>query len=100
MKRFNDVINGEKPVFVDFYASWCGPCRVMSPIVDKVERKYGEKMEFLKIDVDECEELALRYKVNTVPSLMIFKKGELLWRVVGIQSQSMLEEVIKRFIEC
>ncbi|MBE6311375.1 MAG: thioredoxin [Bacteroidales bacterium] len=98
MKRFKDAINGDKPIFVDFYASWCGPCRVMSPIVDKMERKYGDKMEFLKIDVDECEELALMYKVNTVPSLMIFKKGELMWRVVGIQSQSMLEEVIKRFV--
>ena len=98
MKSFYEMNESEKPLFVDFFAIWCGPCRVMSPAVDRLERKYGEKMNFLKIDVDKNEELSFKYNVHTVPTLMIFKKGEPVWRVVGIQSQSMLEEIIKSFV--
>ena len=98
MKRFNELIKASKPLLVDFYASWCGPCRVMSPLIDKLERKYDDKINVLKIDVDDEEDLASKYKIHTVPSLMMFKNGEIVWHGVGIQSQSMLEKVIKQFM--
>ena len=66
MKSFYEMNESEKPLFVDFFAIWCGPCRVMSPVVDRLERKYGEKMNFLKIDVDKNEELS--FKTNTAVS--------------------------------
>mgnify|MGYP003489981542 FL=1 len=97
MKQFDELINGDKPVLVDFYASWCGPCRVMSPILEDLKKKVGDKAKIVKIDVDDNEDLSLRYNVQTVPTLIIFKRGEMLWREVGIRQAHLLEHVLEKY---
>lgn len=97
MKKFDELINSEKPVLVDFYATWCGPCRMMMPILNELEQKVGSKAYFLKVDVDENEDLSLRYNVQSVPTLMIFKKGELLWRETGVRQAHLLEHILEKF---
>lgn len=97
MKQFEELIKGEKPVLVDFYATWCGPCRVMSPILEDLRKTVGDKALIIKVDVDEEEELSLRYNVQSVPTLMIFKKGELVWRETGIRQAHLLEQILEKF---
>lgn len=97
MKQFEELIKSDKPVLVDFYATWCGPCRMMMPIINELEKKVGDKAHFLKVDVDEEEDLSLRYNVQSVPTLMIFKKGELLWREAGVRQAHLLEQILEKY---
>ena len=97
MKEFDELINGDKPVLVDFYASWCGPCRVMSRRLEDLKKKIGDKAKIVKIDVDDNEDLSLRYNVQTDPTLIIFKRGEMLWREVGIRQAHLLEHVLEKY---
>lgn len=97
MKQFDELIKGEKPVLVDFYATWCGPCRIMSPILEDLRKTVGDKALIIKVDVDEEEELSLRYNVQSVPTLMIFKKGELVWRETGVRQAHLLEHVLEKY---
>ena len=80
MEEFNKLINGSKPVLVDFFATWCGPCRMQSPILDKVKSTVGDEADVLKIDVDQNKALAAKYTIKSVPTLIIFKNGEPVWR--------------------
>lgn len=98
MESFNDIINGDKPVLVDFYATWCGPCKVMSPTVESIGKELIGQARVLKIDVDKNQAVANLYRIQSVPTLIIFKKGEIVWRTSGVMDKGALMEQIKRVI--
>lgn len=83
METFNDIINSGKPVLVDFYATWCGPCKAMSPIIEQVGKEVQGKARVLKIDVDKNQLLAAKYQIQAVPTFAIFKNGQIVWRQPG-----------------
>lgn len=91
-----EVLRSEKPALVDFWASWCAPCRAIAPIVDELARQYGEQVKFLKMNVDENQETPARYGVRGIPTLILFKGGEVLDQVVGAVPKGDLESLIKK----
>lgn len=99
METFKDIINGDKPVLVDFHATWCGPCKVMSPTIESVGKELKGQARVLKIDVDKNNAVANLYRIQSVPTLIIFKKGEAVWRNSGVMEKSTLLEQIKQFID-
>ena len=98
MNNFLSLISGNKPVLVDFYATWCGPCKMMSPIISDVKSKIGDKATVIKIDVDQSQNLCMQYGIKSVPTLMIFKEGRLLWRDVGVHQSDELVAILERFV--
>lgn len=98
MEKFEDIINADKPVLVDFFATWCGPCKMMHPILDELHGLVGDKARIIKVDIDKNQELASIYNVRSVPTLMVFKKGEVQWRQSGVTQADQLEQVINQFV--
>ena len=98
MSEFTDLINQNKPTLVDFFATWCGPCRMQAPILEQVKNKVGDKANIIKVDIDRNQELAQRYRVQSVPTLIMFKNGEAVWRTVGLQQGDLLEAKIYEHI--
>ncbi len=96
MATFKDVISGKKPVLVDFSAEWCGPCKMMVPILDQVKDELGDDVKIIKIDVDKNQQLASAYDVTGVPTLMIFKDGSLKWRESGVRQAAELVELVRQ----
>ncbi len=95
---FNELIESDKPVLVDFFAEWCGPCKVMAPILKDVKHEIGDAISILKVDVDKNPQAAAAYQVQGVPTLILFKQGKVLWRQSGVVQKNGLVGVIKKFI--
>jgi thioredoxin 1 len=95
---FSEMINSEKPVLVDFSAEWCGPCKMMAPVLKDIANKYEGKISVLKVDVDQNEAAARDYSIVSVPTLMIFKKGQILWRQSGALPLAAMEKVVEQYI--
>jgi len=94
--NFDSIISSEKPVLIDFFATWCGPCKTLAPILKLVKDNLGERITILKIDVDKNQQLASKYQVRGVPTIMLFQNGKQLWRESGVLSQ---DEIIKTILE-
>lgn len=98
METFDDVITDGRLVLVDFFATWCQPCKMMHPVLEKVKAVVGDKLRIIKIDIDTHPALAERYRVQSVPTLMLFKSGEVLWRESGAMQKSVLLSTLDPFI--
>ena len=95
---FDEMINGDKPVLVDFSAAWCGPCKAMEPILSEVAREVGDSASIVKIDVDQNPTIARRLDIRAVPTLILYSKGVATWRHSGMQSASALSHLIRQTI--
>lgn len=94
---FNEMIQSEKPVLVDFFAEWCGPCKMMSPILKQVKDSLGDEVTIIKVDVDKNPQAAAAYKVQGVPTLIVFKNGQPVWRQSGVVPKSGLVNILQQF---
>jgi thioredoxin 1 len=94
--NFSELIKSDKPVLVDFFATWCGPCQMLIPILKQVKDTLGERITIIKIDVDKNQELAQKYQVRGVPTMMLFQEGKQLWRQSGVLTK---EEIIKIILD-
>lgn len=96
--NFNALVQSEIPVLVDFHAQWCGPCKVQSPVLAELARELTEKMKVIKIDVDKNQELAGRFQIRSVPTLMLFKSGQILWRQSGLLDKNQLRAILQSYL--
>ncbi|MDE7382166.1 MAG: thioredoxin [Muribaculaceae bacterium] len=97
MEKFNEIINSETPVLVDFFAEWCGPCKMMHPILEELHTLDGGKHRIIKINIDKNPQLANLYNVSSVPTLFIFKNGEVKWRTSGVTYARILKEELTKY---
>lgn len=96
MKAFNEIINNDKPVLIDFYAPWCGPCQILSPVLKQVKDNLGDRISIIKIDVDKNQHIASSYQIKGVPTMILFQNGRQLWRQSGVLSK---DEIIRAILE-
>lgn len=98
MEKFKDVIAGNTLVLVDFYATWCQPCRAMHPVLEEVKKTLGDKIRIIKIDIDRYQAVAEEYRIQSVPTLLLFRNGEMLWRQSGMMSKPDLLATLDPFL--
>jgi len=96
MSKFNDLINGDQPVLVDFHATWCGPCKTMAPVLEELKKDLGSKARIIKIDIDQNPKAAQAFNVRGVPTFILFKNGKQLWRQSGAIPKHMLADAINK----
>ena len=97
MENFNDIINSDQLTLVDFFATWCGPCKMMHPVLEQLKDELGESIRIIKIDVDKNNSIAMNYRVQSVPTLMLFRKGEMLWRQSGALRLNDLKALVSQY---
>lgn len=95
---FNNIINSETPVLIDFYADWCGPCKMLAPILKQVKEEMGNGLKVIKIDVDKNQSLASTYQVKGVPTMLLFKSGKQVWRQSGVLQKNDILKVVQQYI--
>jgi len=94
-----EVLNSEKPVLVDFWAPWCGPCRMIAPVIEKLAEKMDSQVKFAKLNTDENQQITMKYRIMAIPSLLVFKNGTEVERAVGVSGQDHLEKMLLKHIE-
>jgi thioredoxin 1 len=96
MANFQELINGETPVLVDFWAEWCGPCHMQTPILEDVARKLGEQVKIVKVNVDQNPAAAQAFAIQSIPTLLLFKQGQVVWRKSGVQTAAAIEQAVQQ----
>lgn len=96
MGNFNEIINGNTPVLVDFYADWCAPCKMMAPIMQQVSREMEGKVKVIKVDVDKNEDVARKYQIRSIPTMILFKNGKVMWQGVGVMQADQIKAIIQK----
>ena len=96
--NFESIINDSRPVIVDFHALWCGPCKVQSPILKEIATELGDKVKVIKIDVDQNNAVSAQYQIQSVPTLIVFKNGNLVWRQSGVVTKASLLSVLMKYV--
>jgi thioredoxin 1 len=98
-KSFSELIKGETPVLVDFYADWCGPCKMMPPILKQLKSEMGDSINIIKIDTEKNPDVAIRYQVRGIPNLILFYQGQVLWQQAGVVRMPQLKQIIEQKLE-
>ena len=97
MEKFNDIINSENLTLVDFFATWCGPCKQMHPVREQLKQELGDSIRIVKLDVDKNDALAAAYRIQSVPTLMLFRSGQVVWRQSGAMRLNDLKAIINQY---
>ena len=97
MEKFNDIINSENLTLVDFFATWCGPCKQMHPVLEQLKQELGDSIRIVKLDVDKNDALAAAYRIQSVPTLMLFRSGQVVWRQSGAMRLYDLKAIINQY---
>ena len=98
MEKFNEIINGSQLTLVDFFAAWCGPCKMMHPVLEQLKDEMGESIRIIKVDVDKNEKLSENYRIQSVPTLILFRGGEAVWRQSGAMRLADLKGVVSSYL--